>query len=84
MAESPKTITALFVNWLYPNKNNFLRKTFLYYEIMPFVATQMHLDIITLSEVSQMEKDKYYMTSLLCRILNNDTNEFIYKTKTDS
>ena len=53
-------------------------------DIMPFMATWMDLDIIILSEVSQMEKDKYYMTSLICRILNNDTNEFIYKTKTDS
>ena len=28
---------------------------------MPFVATWMDLKIITLSEVSQKEKDKYYM-----------------------
>ena len=28
-------------------------------EIMPFVATWMDLEIITLSEVSQTEKDKY-------------------------
>ena len=69
MAESPKTITALFDNWLIPIKNDFfLRKTFLYYEIMPFEATWMDLDIITLSEVSQMEKDEYHMISLLCGI----------------
>ena len=43
-----------------------------------------NLGIVILSEVSQTEKDKYYMTLLICRILNNDTNEFIYKTKTDS
>ena len=53
-------------------------------EIMPFTATWMDLEIAILSEVSQTEKDKYYMTLLICRILNNDTNEFIYKTKTDS
>ena len=53
-------------------------------EIMPFTATGMDLEIAILSEVSQTEKDKYYMTLLICRILNNDTNEFIYKTKTDS
>ena len=36
-------------------------------EIMPFTATQMDLDIIMLSEVSQTEKDKY-MISLICGI----------------
>ena len=28
---------------------------------MPFAATWMDLEIITLSEVSQTEKDKYHM-----------------------
>ena len=37
-------------------------------EIMPFVATWMDLEIITLSEVSQTEKDKYHMISLTCGI----------------
>ena len=54
-------------------------------EIMPFAATWMDLEIIILSEVSQIEKDKYLMMSLICEILKkNDTNELIYKTKTDS
>ena len=35
-------------------------------EIMPFAATWMDLESIILSEVSQMEKDKYHMTSLTC------------------
>ena len=35
-------------------------------EIMPFAATWMNLDIIILSEVSQTEKDKYHMVSLIC------------------
>ena len=52
-------------------------------KIMPFAATWMDLEMITLSEVSQTEKDKYHMTSLICGILN-DTNELIYKTETDS
>ena len=34
-------------------------------EIMPFVAIRMDLKIITLSEVSQTEKHKYHMTSLI-------------------
>ena len=47
---------------------------------MSFAATWMDLEIITLSEIRQIEKDKY-MKSLTCGILKStDTNEFIYKT----
>ena len=34
-------------------------------EIIPFAATWMDLEIIILSEVSQTEKDKYCMISLI-------------------
>ena len=37
-------------------------------EIMPFAATWMDLEIIILSGVSQTEKDKYHMISLMCGI----------------
>ena len=37
-------------------------------EIMQFAATWMDLEIIILSEVSQIEKDKYHMISLICVI----------------
>ena len=37
-------------------------------ETMTFAATWMDLEIITLHEVSQKEKDKYHMISLICRI----------------
>ena len=37
-------------------------------KIMTFVATWMKLEIIILSEVSQKEKDKYHMISLICGI----------------
>ena len=46
-------------------------------EIMPFSATRMKLEILILRiltlrlsyyEVSQKEKDKYYMISLICGI----------------
>ena len=38
-------------------------------DIMPFVAAWMDVQIGILSEVSQTEKDKYHMRSLICGIL---------------
>ena len=46
---------------------------------MPFAATQVDLEIIILSEVSQKEKDKYHTVSLIY-----DANEPTYGTETDS
>ena len=37
-------------------------------EIMPPAATWMDLEVTILSEVSQKEKDKYHMISLICGI----------------
>ena len=37
-------------------------------EIMPFAATQIDLEIITLSKVSQIVKDKHHILSLTCGI----------------
>ena len=34
-------------------------------EMMPFAATWMDLETIILSEVSQIEKDKYHMISFI-------------------
>ena len=39
-------------------------------EIMPCATTRMQPEIITLSEVSQKEKDKYRIISLICGIQN--------------
>ena len=45
----------------------------------------MDLEIIILSEESQTEKDRYHMISLICGSKKqNDTDELIYKTETDS
>ena len=35
-------------------------------EIMPFAATWMDLETVVLSEVSQTEKEKYHIASLIC------------------
>ena len=43
---------------------------------MPFAATQMDLEIIIRSEVSQIEKDKYHMISFIYGIQKNDINLF--------
>ena len=53
-------------------------------EIMPFEAIWTDIEIIILSDISQREKDKYHMISLICRILKNDTNELIYKIEIES
>ena len=55
-------------------------------EIMPFAATWMQLEILILSEVSQTEKNKYHMISLISKVWNlkYGTNEPIYKGKTNS
>ena len=48
---------------------------------MPFAATWMDLEITTLREVSQPQKDKYQMKSLICGIWQS---EHIYKVEIDS
>ena len=37
-------------------------------EILPFATVWMDLEGITLSEISQAEKDKYHMVSLVWRV----------------
>ena len=37
-------------------------------EMMPFAATWMDLESVILNELSQTEKEKYHMTSLICEI----------------
>ena len=52
--------------------------------IMPFAAMWMDLETILLSQISQTEKDKHHMTSHICEILKDDTNELVYKTEVES
>ena len=73
------TIARIWKQPKYPSTEEWIKKmwyiyTMEYYtaikknEIMPFVATWMDLEIIILSEVSQREKEKYYMISLISGI----------------
>ena len=50
-------------------------------EIMPFSATRMDLEIIILHEVSQKEKNKYHMISLICGIKNTTQMNISTKEK---
>ena len=43
-------------------------------EILPFATTQMGLEGIMLSEISQAEKDKYCKISLICELKKNLVN----------
>ena len=53
---------------------------------MSFAATWMDLEVITLSEVSQTEKDKYHMISLIYSIFKKmiQMNEFTQQKQTHS
>ena len=50
--------------------------------MLPFAATWMGLETLILGEISQKEKDKYHMISLMCS-LKYGANDPIYKTETD-
>ena len=43
-------------------------------KILPFVTTWTYIESITLSETCQIDKDKYCMTSLTCRIYKYQTH----------
>ena len=62
-----------------PSTNEWIKKTWRIYtmeyysaikknKIMPFAATWMELETLILSKVSQKEKDKYHMISLISGI----------------
>ena len=53
-------------------------------EILPFVTTQMGLEDIMLSEISQTEKDKYCTQSLICGIQTIQQTTEYNKKEADS
>ena len=50
-------------------------------EIMPFIAIWIDLEIIILSEISQIEEDKYHMILLHVKSKNqqNDAHTTVFK-----
>ena len=52
-------------------------------EIMPFAATWVDIEIITLSEISQKVKDNIYIT-YMWNVKKKDPNELICRIETDS
>ena len=75
---SPFTTARPWKHLKYPSAEGYIEKmwdiyTVEYYsaikknEMMPFAATWMDLEMIILSELSQKEKDKYQMISLIRR-----------------
>ena len=71
------TIARIWKQPKYPSVNDWIKKTVVYLyngilfghkkkEILPFVVAWMDLRNIMLSEISQSEKDKYHMISLVC------------------
>ena len=71
------TITKLWKEPKCPSTDEWIKKMWFIYtmeyylamrknEILPFAATWMELEGIMQSEISQSEKDRYHMFSLLC------------------
>ena len=52
-------------------------------EIMPFVAIEIDLKIITLDEVSQRNTNIVWLHSYVESNFFKDKNELVYKTETD-
>ena len=50
-------------------------------KIMPFAATWMELETLTLIKVSQKEKDKYHMISHIWNLIHS-TNEPFHRKET--
>ena len=53
-------------------------------EIMPFEATRMDLEMIILSEVSQKEKDKYYVVSLMWNLILKIIQMYLFTKHKDT
>ena len=73
------TVPKIWKQPKYPSIGEWIRKQWHIYtmeyhlaikknEILPFVTVWMDLKDIMLSEISQSEKNKYHMISLICRI----------------
>ena len=53
-------------------------------EIMPFAKTWMHLESVIQSEVSQKEKNKYYVLICTCGIKKIEIDDLIHKAEIET
>ena len=53
-------------------------------EIVPFVETQMDLETVIQSEVSQKQKNKYRILTHICGIQKNGIDELICKAEVET
>ena len=71
------TVAKLWKEPTYPSTDKWIKKMWFIYameyysamrknEIMPFAARWVELEGVVLSEISQSEKDRYHMFSLIC------------------
>ena len=77
--EGPSTIANVWKEPKGPSTDEWIKKWYIYAmeyysvmkknEILPFAITWMELGAIMLSEISQSEKHRYHIVSLICGIL---------------
>ena len=53
-------------------------------KIIPFAVIQMDLEIVIQSKVSQKEKEKYCIISLICEIQKSGTDELTCRAEVES
>ena len=71
--------TAILLKSHYPESDYFIM--LLKVAVLTFATTWMDLEMITLEEASQTEKDKHHMISLICGIKKKKTTSELTKQK---
>ena len=84
------TIANIWKHPKYPSVDEWIRKVYIFSgiysaikkkETLSFMTTWMNLEGIMLNEMSQTEKDKYCMVSLICGILKEKKSQKLIETE---
>ena len=84
------TIANIWKHPKYPSVYEWIRKVYIFSgiysaikkkETLSFMTTWMNLEGIMLNEMSQTEKDKYCMVSLICGILKEKKSQKLIETE---